>query len=84
MNTSFTLSLSELDENFLNTIKTVFKNEREIIVNISGIDDFELNKPESNKKYISRLLKAKENLKNGKGIAYTESELNKLYIDTLL
>lgn len=84
MNVSFTLSLSELDEIFLNTIKTVFSKEREIIINISGIDDFELNKPETNENYISRLLKAKENLKNGKGIPYNETELNKLYIDTSL
>ncbi len=83
MNTSFTLSLSELDENFLNTIKTIFKKEREIIINISGIDDFELNKPETNENYIKRLLKAKENLKNGKGLAYSEAELNKLYVDTI-
>jgi|GEM_PF-4925097 len=29
-------------------------------------------------------LKAKENLKNGKGIAYNETELNKLYSDAML
>lgn len=84
MNTSFTLSLSELNVDFLKTIKSAFKNEREITISISSQEDFELNKPETKAGYINRILKAKANLEKGKGIVYTESELNELYINTLL
>ncbi len=83
MNTSFTLSLSELDQNFLNTIKTIFKKEREIVISITSINDFELNKPETNENYIKRVLKAKKNLQAGKGLVFTETELNKLYSNTV-
>lgn len=83
MNTSFTLKLSELDANFLAIVKSAFKNEREVKIDISSTEDFGLNEPETKEEYIARILKAKANLEAGKGIEYTEAELNELYINVL-
>jgi len=84
MDTSFTIKVTELDDNFLKTIQTAFKNERKVTINISSSVDFDLNKFETKEEYIARILKAKNNLEAGKGIAYPEAELNELFLNTVL
>ncbi|WP_026903885.1 hypothetical protein [Pedobacter glucosidilyticus] len=83
METTFRLKLSELDENLLNSIKSLFKDDREINLTISSATDFDLNQQETKEEYFTRLAKAISNLDKGQGVTYTEEELNELVISNL-
>ncbi|MEP7168901.1 MAG: hypothetical protein ABI855_05975 [Bacteroidota bacterium] len=83
METSFRIKLSELDTDIIKIIKQLFKKDREITLTISSSTDFDLNKAESKQEYLSRLKKAIKNLDEGKGVAFTEEELNQFIVDKL-
>jgi hypothetical protein len=83
METVLKIKLSDLDIDFVNAIKTLFKNNREIEITITSDTDFSLNKVESKKEYIDRLKKAAENMEKGNVVAFTEKEFNKLNRDLI-
>lgn len=65
LTSSFELNANELNSNFLESIKELFKNKKIEIV-ISEIDETDyLNKSENNRK---RVLEAIENVKNSKNL----------------
>ena len=65
METTFTLRKDELDNEFLESIKGLFKNARELQITISSATDFDLTKSESPTEYITRLERAAQNLETG-------------------
>ena len=85
MESTFHIKLSELNINFLEGIKKLFGNEREIQITVSSSTDFDLNVKENNEEYFSRLEKALTNLKEKKSIvSLSEDELDKFSLDRII
>ena len=79
METVFRLKVSEFNESFIETIKTLFKNDKEIEVNISSVTDFNLNISETKEEYTKRIDQAIENIENNKDtISFNEKEFEDL------
>jgi len=79
METVFRLKISELNESFLETIRTLFKNEKEIEVNVSPITDFDLNITETKAEYTKRIDEAINNIENNKNVvSFSEKEFEDL------
>ena len=77
MNAVFTLQVNELNSQFLNTIKTLFKGDRLSVV-VSDEDETEyLLSSAANRNSIDRALESKE------GYRFTPAEFKKLSIDLL-
>jgi len=84
METTFHLKLSELDLNFLEGIKKLFGNDREIQITVSSSTDFELNLKETTEEYFVRIEKSLNNLNNGKNIvSLTEDELDEFSLSRI-
>ena len=66
METTFIIRKEELDNEFLESIKRLFKNARELQITVSSATDFDLTKSESPSEYIDRLEKAAQNLEAGR------------------
>jgi len=77
MESSFTLRVSELDSDFVKTIKRLFSKEREVTITISSATDFGLHAIETKEEYFSRLEKALKNIEQGKGIVISEHDFDK-------
>lgn len=79
METIIRIKQDELNLDFLNTIKAMFKNEEELEISISPVFDFGLTKKENPKMYINRLNKAIENLESKKNtVSLSEEEFDAL------
>ena len=84
METIFTLRKDELDDEFLESIKRLFKNARELQITVSSATDFDLTKPESLSEYITRLEKAAQNLETGHNrIVMTDEQFDDLTLNLL-
>ena len=83
MESSFTLKVSELDSDFVKTIKKLFKKDREISITISSATDFDLNIVETKEEYFARLEKALKNLEGGGGVSMSEKELDKNFMEMI-
>jgi hypothetical protein len=82
METIIRIKQSELNLDFLNNIKALFKNEEALEISISPVSDFGLTKKEGRKVYINRLNKAIENLEtNTKIVSLSEAEFETLSKD---
>ncbi|GAB4043590.1 hypothetical protein [Spirosoma jeollabukense] len=66
METTFTIRKDELDNEFLESLKRLFKNDRELHITVTSATDFNLTQPESTAEYIARLEKAAQNLEAGR------------------
>ena len=76
MQTAVRLKLSELNNDFLKTIKALFKKEKELDIFISSVKDKNFPEFETKEIYERRLNKAIENAEKGKHlISFTEEEL---------
>lgn len=85
METTFTLRREELDSEFLNTIRQLFRNSRELQITISTAEDFGLTRRESREEYVARLTKAAQNLATESGrVVMTEAEFDDFSSDILL
>ena len=75
MQTIVRLKLSELNNDFIETIKTLFKKEKELNIFISSVKDVNFPEFETKQGYEQRLNKAIENAEKGKHlISFTEEE----------
>ncbi|MEO8146748.1 MAG: hypothetical protein ABI723_03870 [Bacteroidia bacterium] len=83
METTLRLKVSDLNLNIINSIKGLFKDDREITLTISSATDFELNKTEAPDEYFKRLKKAIKNLDKGKSVSFKENELNEFVMQNL-
>jgi hypothetical protein len=65
METTFTLRRDELDTEFLESVKRLFRNARELQITISSATDFGLTQSETKEAYFARLEQAARNLEAG-------------------
>lgn len=65
METTFTIRKDELDTEFLESLKKLFKNARELQITVTSSTDFNLTNSETVAEYIDRLEKAAQNLGAG-------------------
>ncbi|GAB2554616.1 hypothetical protein [Spirosoma areae] len=84
METTFTLRKDELDTEFLESVKRLFKNARELQITISSATDFDLTKSESPSEYITRLEKAAHNLATGNNrVVMTDEQFDDFTLNLL-
>jgi len=82
METIIKIKPSELTLDFLDKIKTLFKNEEAIEISISSVSDFGLTNKESQKGYEERVRKAIKNLETRKDtVSFSEDEFESLIND---
>lgn len=82
METSFRIKPSELNLDFLDKVKTLFRNEEAIEISISSVSDFGLTKKEDRKGYEDRVTRAIKNLEGDKHtISFSEDEFDSLIND---
>ena len=62
MESTFTIKLNELNIDFIQSIKKLFKKDREIQITISSAEDFGLNEPETKDAYFARIQTSINNL----------------------
>ncbi|MFN8344695.1 MAG: hypothetical protein U0X91_06815 [Spirosomataceae bacterium] len=79
MESTFVLRRDELNADFIEIIKSLFKNEQELQITITAPEDFGLNKPESKEVYWERLKKAAANVESRTQVVeITDTELDAL------
>lgn len=84
METTFTLRKDELDAEFLESIKRLFKHSRELQITISSVTDFALTETETSEQYFIRLEKAAQNLAIGQNqVVMTEEQFDDLSLNLL-
>ena len=82
METIFRIKPNELTIDFLDKVKSLFKNEEVIEISISPMSDFGLTKKEGKKEYEERVIKAINNLEGNKdSISFSEDEFDSLIKD---
>lgn len=82
METIFRIKPSELTLDFLDKVKTLFRNEEAIEISISSVSDFGLTKKEDKKGYKDRVTRAIKNLEENKDtISFSEDEFESLITD---
>ncbi|AYQ34355.1 hypothetical protein [Runella sp. SP2] len=77
MESTFVLRRDELNTEFIEVIKTLFKNQQELQITVTASHDFGLNEPESADAYWARLKKAAANVESRTQVVeVTEDELD--------
>ena len=85
METVIRLKPSELTTDFIEKVRTLFKNDEAIEISISSVSDFGLTKKESKKAYKDRIVKAIENLEGNKStVSFSGEEFDILINDLLV
>jgi hypothetical protein len=84
METIIKIKTSDLTPDFLNNIKTLFKNEEALEISITPVSDFGLTKKETREDYKKRVNDAIGNLEGKKDtIGFSSGEFESLTIDLL-
>jgi hypothetical protein len=77
METTFTLRKDELDADFLESVKRLFRNNQELQITITSATDFGLTQPETKDAYFARLEQAARNLEVGQNqIVMTDDDFD--------
>jgi hypothetical protein len=84
MESTFILNASELNNDFLESLKKLFAHTRQLQVTVTASEDFGLLKKEAPSEYLARLEKNLADVKAKKNtVTYTESELDALIFQKL-
>ncbi|GAB4052623.1 hypothetical protein [Spirosoma litoris] len=84
METTFTIRKDELDSEFLDSIKRLFKNARELQITITSTTDFNLTQPETAAEYITRVENAAQNLEAGRNrVVMTDEQFDDFSLNLL-
>ena len=83
MDSTFKLRNDELDINFLERFRDLYKNSQMIQITISKSDDSNLDKNETKEDYFHRLEKAARAVDEGNKISFTPNEFDELVNETL-
>jgi hypothetical protein len=84
MESTFILNASELNDDFLESLKKLFAHTRQLQITVTASEDFGLLKKETPAEYIARLEKNLADVKAKKNIViYTDSELDELIFQKL-
>jgi len=82
METVIRIKPSELTPDFIDKVKTLFKDDKAIEISISSVSDFGLTKKEGKKVYENRVNKAIKNLEDNRDtISFSEDEFESLIND---
>jgi hypothetical protein len=82
METIIRIKSSEFTPDFLDKVKTLFKNDEAIEISISSVSDFGLTKKEGHKGYEDRVNRAIKNLEANKDtVSFSEDEFESLIND---
>ena len=82
METIIRIKPSELTPDFIDKVKTLFKDDKTIEISISSVSDFGLTNKEGKKEYEDRVNKAIKNLEENRNtISFSEDEFESLIND---
>ena len=82
METVIRLKPSELTPDFIDKVRSLFKNDEAIEISISSVSDFGLTKKEGKKGYEDRVNRAIKNIEENKDtISFSEDEFESLVKD---
>ena len=82
METVIRIKPSELTPDFIDKVKSLFKDDKAIEISFSSISDFGLTKKESQKGYEDRVNRAIKNIEENKDtISFSEDEFESLVKD---
>lgn len=82
METVIRIKPSELTPDFIDKVKTLFKNDEAIEISISSVSDYGLMKKECKKEYEDRVNEAIKNLEENRDtISFSEDEFESLIND---
>lgn len=76
MEATIRISINELTPDFVKKLKMLLNKDQEIVLTISPVGDFGLNKKETKEEYIQRIQESLINLSNGRSVAFSEQELD--------
>jgi hypothetical protein len=82
MEANIILRKEDLNLEFIEKIKSIFKKSDKLQIVISEVEDFELHKKESSEEYFSRLELAAKNVEKNK-VTFTDAEFLELIKDKL-
>lgn len=84
METTFVISPNELNMDFLNSLKKLFKHQNQLQISISVSENFNLLQTETASQHLARLEKCLEEVNAGKNtIAFNETELDQIIFEKL-
>lgn len=84
MESTFIIRQEDLNSNFLDAIKKLFSESRQLQITINSSEDFDLLKPETSKESLARLKKAVEDVeKNRNLVTISDSELDEMVLARL-
>ena len=84
METTFVISQSELNSDFLKSLKKLFKHRNQLQITVSSAEDFNLLNKETPAEYLARMEKCLADMNEGKNsISFTEGQLDDLILQSL-
>lgn len=84
MKTTFLISEAELDNNFLASLKKLFRHRKQLQISISEPEDFNLLQTETPEAHLARLEKCLSEVKKGTNtITFTEAQLDDMILEKL-
>ena len=84
METTFVITPDELDSNFLDSLKKLFRHRKQLQISVSVAEDFDLLQTESPQVHLARLEKCLAEINKGENtITYTDAQLDDIIFDKL-
>jgi hypothetical protein len=84
METTFVINQDELNEDFLESLKKLFKYRKQLQITVTAPEDFNLLHSETPAAYITRLEKRVADINEGKNtITFTELQLDDIILEAL-
>ena len=84
METTFIINQSELDADFLTSLKKLFKHRKQLQITVTAPEDFHLLEKEPPHVYLERLEKCLADVDFGRNIiTFTEAELDDMILEKL-
>jgi hypothetical protein len=84
METTFVISKTELNNDFLDSLKKLFKHQKQIQISVSVAEDFNLLQTETPRDYLDRLEKCLADMNSKKStITFTETQLDDIIFEIL-
>lgn len=84
METTFVINREELDSNFLESLRKLFKHQKQLQISVSVPEDFNLLQAEKPDQYLARLEICLNDYNSGVNtLAFSESDLEDIIIEKL-
>ena len=84
METTFVISETELNSDFLDSLKKLFKHQKQIQISVSVPEDFNLLQTETPQDYLNRIEKCLADMNKQKNtITFTEAQLDDMIFEKL-